>query len=100
MSDDKKLEQTMRMTKYYRNEYAPLIGRKIVDVRSMFPEEMEALLWSGEAGAMFTLDDGSLFIPMMDEEGNGAGQLFVQETTRPAKTSRQEMFQEPNKEAS
>ena len=80
MSDDKKLEQTMRMTKYYRNEYAPLIGRKIVDVRSMFPEEMELMLWDGEPGAVFILDGGVMFISMMDEEGNGPGQLMVQES--------------------
>lgn len=65
-------------TKIYRWEYAPLIGRKIVDVRAMFPEEMDLFDWSGELGAVLTLDDGTMFIPMRDPEGNAPGTLMVQ----------------------
>jgi hypothetical protein len=70
--------ETARMTKYYRGEYAQLIGRRIMDVRAMYPGEMELFLWHGEPGAVFILDDNTIFIPMEDPEGNGPGQLMVQ----------------------
>ena len=70
---------TARMTKFYRGEFAHLLGRKITDVRAMYDEEMELMLWDGERGAVFTLDNGGMFIPMRDSEGNGVGYLLVQE---------------------
>ena len=69
---------TARMTKFYRGEFAHMIGRKIIDVRAMYDEEMDLFLWYGERGAVFTLDDGGMFIPMSDSEGNGVGYLMVQ----------------------
>lgn len=71
--------ETARMTKYYRTEYAALIGRKVIDVRAMYPEEMELFDWYGQPGVVLILSDGGLVIPMRDEEGNGAGALMVQE---------------------
>jgi hypothetical protein len=71
--------ETARMTNYYRREYGALIGRKIVDMRAMHKEEMDLFLWYGGPGVVMILDDGSLFIPMRDEEGNGPGQLMIQE---------------------
>jgi len=50
--------ETARMTKFYRGEFSALIGRKIIDVRAMYPEEMELFMWDGELGAVITLDDG------------------------------------------
>jgi len=76
--NDKATAEMARMTKYYRGEYKSLIGRKIIDVRAMYPEEMELFMWDQDAGCVITLDDGGMFIPMMDEEGNGPGQLMVQ----------------------
>jgi hypothetical protein len=70
---------TEHMTKHYRSEFAHLIGRKIIDVRAMYDEEMELMLWDGERGAVLHLDNGGMFIPMQDPEGNGAGFLLVQE---------------------
>ena len=71
--------ETARMTKFYRGEFSHLIGRTIRDVRAMYPEEMELCLWDGEPGAVFTLDNGGMFIPMSDSEGNGVGYLMIQE---------------------
>ena len=72
------LDETMRATKYYRGEYKALLGRRIMDVRAMFPEEMDNMGWGGhEPGAVFILEGGVLFIPMEDEEGNGPGVLLV-----------------------
>lgn len=74
--------ETARMTKYYRGEYGALIGRKILDMRAMYKEEMDLFMWHGEPGVVMILDDGGLFIPMMDEEGNGPGRLMIQEGSK------------------
>lgn len=71
--------RTAHYTKYYREDFSALLGRRIVGIRAMYPEEMELLLWYGEPGCVILLDDGGLFIPMRDEEGNGRGHLMVQE---------------------
>ena len=71
--------ETARMTKFYRGEFSHLIGRTITDVRAMYEEEMELCMWSGERGSVFTLDNGGIFIPMSDSEGNGVGYLMIQE---------------------
>lgn len=71
--------ETARMTKYYRGDFSALLGRRIVDIRAMYPEEMELFMWHQEAGCVIQLDDGGLFIPMRDAEGNGPGHLMVQE---------------------
>ena len=71
--------ETARMTTYYRNEYAAMLGRTVMDVRSMYPEEMELFGWYGYPGCVIILSDGGMVIPMRDEEGNGAGALMVQE---------------------
>ena len=67
------------MTKYYREDFSALLGRKIVDIRAMYPEEMELFMWHHQdPGCVLQLDDGGLFIPMRDAEGNGPGHLAVQ----------------------
>lgn len=72
---------TAFMTGHYRREYSALLDRKIVDIRAMYPEEMEILGWesAGEAGCLLILDDGSVFVPAQDPEGNGPGALIVSE---------------------
>lgn len=72
------LDDTMRMTKFYRGEYAHIIGRTIVDVRSMYPEEMQLCDWIGEPGSVLLLNDGGMIIPMSDSEGNGVGYLMIE----------------------
>lgn len=75
---DVSVVETAQMTKYYRGEFSYLTNRTILDVRAMYPEEMELFLWSGKPGAVFLLDDGGLFIPTSDVEGNGIGHLTIQ----------------------
>ena len=75
---DTQLDETMKYTKYYRSEYKALLGRRIMDVRAMFPEEVDNMGWGGrEPGAVFILEGGVLFIPTKDWEGNGPGALLV-----------------------
>jgi len=55
-----------------------VIGKRIVAVRRLTPQEMEAEGWEceREGATALVLDDGSLIYPSRDDEGNGAGTLF------------------------
>ena len=56
------------------------VGRRIVEVRVMSNEELEAEGWGDwqQFGSVpvFVLDDGTLIYPSRDAEGNGPGELF------------------------
>lgn len=54
----------------------PLLGRTIVGIRYMTPEEMDAAGWD-RSPVMLILDDGTLFYPSSDDEGNDAGALYI-----------------------
>lgn len=53
-----------------------LVGRRITSVRYMTDEEAEGS-WSARP-VVFQLDDGSIFFPSADDEGNNGGALFGQ----------------------
>ena len=55
-----------------------LVGRTIVKVRYLDAKESEALGWSGQRSLVFQLDNGAIFFPSQDDEGNGPGSLFGQ----------------------
>lgn len=55
-----------------------LKGRTIVKVRYLNDEEMELMGWY-KRPICFVLDNGTLCIPSMDDEGNDGGSLFYQE---------------------
>ena len=55
-----------------------LKGRTIVKVRYLNDEEMELMGWY-KRPICFELDNGTLCIPSMDDEGNDGGSLFYQE---------------------
>jgi hypothetical protein len=55
-----------------------LKGRTIVKVRYLNDEEMELMGWY-KRPICFVLDNGTLCIPSMDDEGNNGGSLFYQE---------------------
>jgi len=52
-----------------------LLGKKIVSVRYLSKREMEAMGWF-KRSVVIQLDDGSIFFPSSDDEGNDAGALF------------------------
>jgi len=52
-----------------------LQGRRIVDVRYLTPQEIEAIGWATRPVAL-QLDNGVLIWPSADDEGNDAGALF------------------------
>jgi len=54
-------------------------GRKIVQVRPMTVQEMEAEGWDAEqesAPSVMVLDNGTILFASSDEEGNGSGSIF------------------------
>jgi hypothetical protein len=55
-----------------------LVGRTIVKVRYLDAKESEALGWHGQRALVFQLDNGTMFFPSRDDEGNGPGSLFGQ----------------------
>jgi len=56
-----------------------LVGRKIVNARYMSQEEADNMGWYSRP-IVFELDNGSFFFPSRDDEGNGAGALFGQDS--------------------
>jgi len=59
----------------------PLVGRTIVAVRYLSAGEI-GLLGITHQPVCLQLDDGALFWPMADDEGNDAGVLFIQAGTK------------------
>ena len=58
---------------------AEFVGKRIVDVRPMTPEELQLEGWDAPMFGtvpVFVLDDGTLIYPSQDAEGNGPGELF------------------------
>jgi hypothetical protein len=54
-----------------------LVGRKIVEVRTMTKKELEREGWEGNFPTIaLVLDDGQVLYPSMDTEGNAPGALF------------------------
>lgn len=71
---------------YYKNiikaEYGSLIGKTVVRVRSFVPSEYTMMMWAPEQERMafvIEFDDGTLLIPVSDEECNSAGWLYIDE---------------------
>ena len=58
----------------YRTNFTHLIGRKIVNVRHLNPEECDNFGWYSSPLALF-LDDGTCLIPQSDDEGNNGGAM-------------------------
>ena len=59
-----------------------LLGKKIVGVRYLKPEETKNMAWRSRC-VVIILDDGNMIYPSMDEEGNGPGVLFTNNKKEP-----------------
>ena len=58
---------------------ASLVGRKIVEIRPMTSDELEAEGWLAVPGfpiPCLVFDDGQRLFPSQDDEGNGPGTFF------------------------
>ncbi len=67
--------EEIEQTKY--KDTLGLIGRKITYIRWMTTRETELLGYIGASPVIIKLDDGTLLIPQMDDEGNDGGALYV-----------------------
>lgn len=59
-----------------------LLGKKIVAVRYMSPEEAERMGWSARP-LVFMLDDRTVIYAAADDEGNDGGALFTSNEAEP-----------------
>lgn len=61
------------------NEFRVLIGKTIVNVRHMLPDEIEYFYWFEPVDETLVIEfsDGTFAIPMQDPEGNGPGFLHI-----------------------
>jgi hypothetical protein len=64
------------LKKQWAARLQPLVGRTIIGVRYMTPQDQEASMWS-ESAVILILDDGTELYPSADDEGNGPGALFI-----------------------
>jgi len=72
------------MSVAYKNtiqqEFGSLVGKTVLRVRPFVPSEYDMMGWSPDGYAfVIEFDDHTLLIPMSDEEGNGAGWLYLDE---------------------
>jgi len=82
---------TEHIQNYLSREYGSLVGKTVSAVRAMTDTEIDEMLWfRGEIGMVIEFTDGSFAIVSKDEEGNGAGSLFLSEyATARGETARQ-----------
>jgi len=67
---------------YIKEAYGILVGRTIKAVRPLTGVERESFGWEGSGGSVpfaLILDNGIALIPSRDDEGNGAGTLFMED---------------------
>ena len=69
-------ENTLKWEKYAQKHLA---GKKIVSARYMTKEEMNNTGWDRRA-LIIQLDDNTLIFPSQDDEGNGPGAIFGQDS--------------------
>lgn len=63
----------------------PLVGARVVAVRSLDPADAEAMGWRVgrmDAPVALVLSTGEVVFPSRDGEGNGPGALYVYDGTR------------------
>jgi hypothetical protein len=70
------LNKSELRTQWTERAAKELVGRKIVSVRYMSQQEIEASM-GGRSGIVLVLDDGTELLPAQDDEGNGPGALFT-----------------------
>ena len=76
-------EEHLRLMQEFRVEQLEIAkkifeGKRIKQVRYASQEETEAMGWDDDV-IIFETEDGTLFYPSRDSEGNGPGIMFVQE---------------------
>ena len=66
--------------KYWSDEARKqLVGKKVVEARYLTKEEMVGLGWN-ESVLVLIFEDGTMVYPSQDDEGNGGGAFFGQDS--------------------
>jgi hypothetical protein len=76
MNETKALELQERAKKFYVDQCALVLGKRLVNVRSLTQDELEIFGWEhyGDgSGIVMIFEDGQALIPCMDPEMNGPG---------------------------
>jgi hypothetical protein len=76
MNDLSKATPAERIT-HWAAQFQPLVGRTIKTARYLTPQEAANCGWR-HSTLVLELDDGTLLFPSSDDEGNDAGNLFIQ----------------------
>jgi hypothetical protein len=71
-------EENIRVNQFWNAKATEMIGKKIVQARYMTKKEAEEMGWY-KRPIVLVFDDGSLFYPRQDDEGNDGGALFGQD---------------------
>ena len=74
LSKERFKKQIIKYWNYKANQL--LLGRKIVEVEYMSPEETDQWYWHN-APVLFELDNGFWVAPQSDDEGNNGGVLSL-----------------------
>lgn len=85
------------MSNFYVDEAKQLVGKTVTGVLELPSAIRDQFMWDGRAGdsaIMILFDDGTIVIPMQDDEGNGAGVLMYASPAEYTEmtTLRSEMF--------
>jgi hypothetical protein len=63
---------------YIQREYGSLIGKTISGVRALTEKELAEFMWhDGEIAVVLEFTDKTFAIVIQDDEGNGAGSLWL-----------------------
>ena len=71
-------ERSKRMDNWIKKAESVLLNRKIVNVRYMDDDEMEAVGFTSHRPLVLQLDDKTIFYPSSDDEGNDGGAIHYQ----------------------
>jgi hypothetical protein len=75
MTDERETPEQRRL-RWGSKAAGLLIGKTVMAVRYLSPEEMEGFGWDASA-VVIEFTDGSWVCPSRDDEGNGPGALFT-----------------------
>lgn len=79
MQETNRQKRNQELNTYWiRQSRRVLLGRFIKRVRYLTDEEMKLMDWH-KRPICFELDNGTICIPSMDDEGNDGGSLFYQQ---------------------
>lgn len=81
MNIETKYDRQADWSTFYANEASALVGKTVVLVRPLSPDEITVFGWNdynSVTAIVIVFDDGTAIVPMQDPEGNGSGVLAIE----------------------